>query len=99
MASNYLEMLARLQEQGLEVLKQAQNAHIQTLTSVREMVEKMPTPPQMPTLEGVPSMAELTELNTRFATHVLEQQKQYATQLAELFKPMQPTSIQSSTPV
>jgi len=87
MAANYLEMLAKLQEQGLAVLKQAQDAHVQTLTTVREMVEKMPTPPQMPTLEGVPSMAELTDLNTKFAAHVLEQQKQYATQIADLFKP------------
>ncbi|GAC1421199.1 MAG: hypothetical protein NVSMB5_14200 [Candidatus Velthaea sp.] len=89
MAANYLEMLAKLQEQGLEVLKQAQAAHIQTLTSVREMVEKLPAPPQLPTMEGVPSIAELTALNTQFASHVLEQQKQYATQIADLFKPVE----------
>ncbi|GAC1424937.1 MAG: hypothetical protein NVSMB64_32150 [Candidatus Velthaea sp.] len=89
MAANYLEMLAKLQEQGLEVLKQAQAAHIQSLTSVREMVEKLPAPTQLPTMEGIPSIAELTELNTKFATHVLEQQKQYATQIADLFKPIE----------
>ncbi len=89
MASNYLELLSKLQEQGLEVLKQAQAAHIASLTSIRELVEKMPTTPQVPTLEGVPTIQQLTELNTTFASHVFEQQKQYTTQLAELLKPVE----------
>jgi len=88
----------KLQEQGLEVLKQAQAAHVQTLTSVPEMVEKMPAPPQMPTLEGLPTMAQLTELNTQSAAHVLEQQTQYAAQIADLFKPVEPAANERPPP-
>lgn len=88
MAASYLEMIAKLQDQGLDALKQAQKAHIETLSSVREYVEKLPNVPQLPVLEGVPSLAQLTELNTAFVEQVVDQQKSYATQLAAIFAPI-----------
>jgi len=92
MASTYLDMLAKFQEQGLETLKQAQSAYVDTLSSTRSMVEKMPALPKMPAIEGMPTVEELTELNTAFLDKVIEQQKAFAKQLAEVFAPMAKTS-------
>jgi hypothetical protein len=88
MAASYLEMIEKLQDQGLDALKQAQKAHIEALTQVREFVEKLPNVPQMPVVEGVPSVAQITELSTAFVEQVVDQQKAYATQLAAIFAPL-----------
>ncbi len=88
MASAYLDLLAKMQEQGLEALKQTQSAYLESLSTARKMVEKLPAPPQMPAIEGMPTIAELTELNSQFLDRVVEQQKAYAKQLAEVFAPI-----------
>lgn len=91
MASTYLDLLAKLQEQGLEALKQTQSAYLESLTAARKVVEAMPMPmpmPQMPAIEGVPTISELTELNTAFIDKIVEQQKTYAKQLADVFAPI-----------
>jgi hypothetical protein len=83
-------MLAKMQEQGLEALKQTQTAYLESLSAARKMVEKMPMPqmPAMPTIEGMPTVAELTDLNTAFLDKVVEQQKVYAKALADVFAPL-----------
>ena len=88
MAASYLEMITKLQDQGLDALKQAQKAHLETLGQVREFVEKLPNVPQMPVLEGVPTLAQITELSTSFVEQVVDQQKTYATELAAIFAPL-----------
>ena len=88
MASTYLDLLAKMQEQGLETLKQTQTAYLESLATARKMVEKLPAPPQMPAIEGMPTVAELTDLNTQFIDRLVEQQKSYAKQLAEVFAPI-----------
>jgi hypothetical protein len=88
MASTYLDLLAKMQEQGLEALKQTQNAYLESLTTARKMIEKLPAPPQLPSIEGIPTVAELTDLNSAFLDKVVEQQKSYAKQLAEVFAPL-----------
>jgi len=77
-----------MQEQGLETLKQTQAAYLESLATARKMVEKLPAPPQMPAIEGMPTVAELTDLNTQFIDRLVEQQKSYAKQLAEVFAPI-----------
>jgi hypothetical protein len=77
-----------MQEQGLEALKQTQSAYLESLTAARKMVEAMPNVPAVPKLEGLPTVAELTALNTEFLDKVVEQQKTYAKQLAEVFAPI-----------
>jgi hypothetical protein len=47
----------------------------------------MPKVPTFPTVEGVPTVAELTELNTKFVDKVVAQQKAYAKELADIFTP------------
>jgi len=86
MAANYLEILAKIQAQTLDNLKQIQAVQIATLTTARELVTNVPTP-SVPTVEGIPTLAQVAELNTSFATQLLDQQKAYANQLAELFTP------------
>ncbi|MFN2460182.1 MAG: hypothetical protein ABR591_05800 [Candidatus Velthaea sp.] len=88
MASTYVDLLAKLQSQSLDALKTAQDAHVATLTSIREVVEKLPALPSVPTVEGMPSFKELADLNASFAGAVIEQQKAYATQIADAFAPL-----------
>jgi hypothetical protein len=88
MASTYLDLLSKMQEQGLEALKQTQSAYLESLTTARKMIETLPAPPQLPTIEGLPTVAELTELNAQFLDRVVEQQKSYAKALADVFAPI-----------
>ncbi|HEV8023098.1 MAG TPA: hypothetical protein VGP41_17610 [Candidatus Lustribacter sp.] len=87
MAATYFEILAEMQEQGLESLKTVQSAYLQSLTSAREIVEKLPTTPKLPVIEGMPTFSELAELNTKFVEKLVAQQKAYAKQLADVFTP------------
>jgi hypothetical protein len=43
--------------------------------------------PTLPTIEGLPTIAQISELQTSFATQLLDQQKAFASQLADLFSP------------
>ena len=87
MAATYIELLSQMQEQGLESIKTVQSAYIQSLTTARELVEKIPTSPQIPAIEGVPTFAELAELNAKFIEKLVAQQKAYAKQLVDVFTP------------
>lgn len=90
MATTYLAILEKIQSQTLENLKQIQAVQVSTLTTARELVSSLPSiasPPGTATVEGLPTLAQLTEMNTAFATQLLDQQKAFASQLAELFKP------------
>ena len=81
----YLETIAKLQAQSLDALKQAQATQVATLTTIGEIVSNVPSfQPSMP-LGNLPTLAELTELNTTFAKSVLEQQSAFASQLAGVF--------------
>jgi hypothetical protein len=93
MASTYLDLLAKLQEQGLEALKQTQSAYLESLTAARKVVEAMPVPmPAMPAIEGVPTISELADLNAAFIEKVVAQQQTYAKQLADVFAPITKTA-------
>lgn len=88
MPATYLDFLAQVQEQTLESLKAVQNSYLQSLTAAREMAEKLPKAPVFPAIEGVPTIAELTELNVKFVDKVVAQQKAYAKELADIFTPV-----------
>ena len=93
MASTYLDVLVKFQEQGLETLKKAQEASIESLDSVREIVEKLPVPPAIPSLEELPTVPQLIELNTKFIERVVAQQKAYGQQLATVFAPIKKSEV------
>ena len=86
----YLEILEKIQAQTLDNVKQTQAAQISTLQMVREVVASLPSLmnlPNVPTIEGIPTPAQVVELNSSFATQLLDQEKAFASQLAEVFSP------------
>ena len=88
--ATYLEILEKIQNQTLENIKQFQTAQVATLHTVRDIITSLPSltsAPAVPTVEGLPTLAQVTELNTTFANQLLEQEKAYASQLAEIFTP------------
>ena len=87
---NYIDIQEKIQAQVLDNLKQVQAVQISTLQTVREVVAALPSPtnlPSVPTIEGFPTIAQITELNTSFATQLLDQGKAFSSQLAEVFTP------------
>ncbi len=87
MPATYIETLEKLQQQGLDTLKQAQSVQLAAMGSVRDAVANLPTlpVPAIPSFESLPTFAELAQLNVTFAQKVLEQQSVFALQLADLF--------------
>jgi hypothetical protein len=86
----YLEILEKIQAQTLDNVKQIEAVQISTLQTVREVAAILPSLmklPNGPTIEGLPTLAQVVELNSSFATQVLDQQKAFASQLAEVFSP------------
>jgi hypothetical protein len=73
----YLEILEKIQAQTLDNVKQIEAASLPSLMKL----------PNGPTIEGLPTLAQVVELNSSFATQVLDQQKAFASQLAEVFSP------------
>jgi hypothetical protein len=80
--TSYLDTLAKIQDQGIETLKQAQTVQLAAVTSLRDAAKALPA---LPKVEGFPTLAELAELNASFATKVLEQQTAFVSQLAGVF--------------
>jgi hypothetical protein len=86
----YLEILEKIQTQTLDNVKQTEAAQISTLQMVREVVASLPSLmnlPNVPTIEGIPTLAQIVEVNSSFATQLLDQEKAFASQLAEVFSP------------
>ncbi len=86
----YIEILEKIQSQTLDNVKQIEAAQISTLQTVREVAASLPSLmnlPNVPTIEGLPTLAQVVELNSSFATQLLDQQKAFASQLAEVFSP------------
>jgi TRAP-type mannitol/chloroaromatic compound transport system substrate-binding protein len=76
--ANYLEILQKIQDQTLDNVKQIQAAQVATLTTAREIIAELATAKDFPTF------AQITELGTSFATQVLDQQKAFASQVADV---------------
>ena len=81
----YLETIAKLQAQSLDSLKQAQATQVATLTTIGEIVSNVPSFQPSAPFGQMPTIAEITELNTAFLKNVLEQQSAFASQLAGVF--------------
>jgi predicted outer membrane protein len=76
--ANYLDILQKIQAQTLDNVKQIEAAQVATLTTARELIAELPT------AKGVPTFAQITELVTSFATQVVDQQKAFASQVADV---------------
>jgi hypothetical protein len=84
----YLDTVEKLQQQGLEALKQAQAAQIAAVNSFREIVSNVTA--KLPGAEGlrnIPTViSQVNELNSTFAVKLIEQQNEYVSQLVNLLK-------------
>ena len=63
----------------LDNVRQIQSVQVSTLTTARELIAELPT------IKGVPTFTQISELGTSFATQLLDQQKAFASQLVNLF--------------
>jgi hypothetical protein len=88
----YIEILEKIQTQALDNIKQIQAAQISTLQTVREVALSLPSlmNPNVPTIEGMPTLAQVAELNSSFATQLIDQGKAFVSQLTEVFAPAVP---------
>jgi hypothetical protein len=86
---NYIEIQEKIQAQAISNLKQIQDAQISTLKTVREVVAGLPSmmSSPSPTVEGVPTLSQVVELTTSFATGLLDQEKAFVSQLSAVFSP------------
>jgi hypothetical protein len=83
--ATYLETIEKLQNQGLETLKQAQAIQLATFTSLRDIVANVPVVTELPALDKLPTMSELADLSTAFTAKFIEQQNAYVAALAGAF--------------
>lgn len=79
--TSYLEVLQKIQTQTLENVKQIQAVQIATLKTARELIAALPS------AKGMPTFAQITELSSSFANQVLDQQKVFVEELADVVKP------------
>ena len=89
MPATYIETIEKLQQQGLETLKQAQAVQIAAIHSVREIVASAPAAPSVPSFDKIPSLAELTDLSASFAKKYVDLQTSYFNELAGVFATVQ----------
>jgi hypothetical protein len=95
--ATYLETLEKLQQTGLDALKQAQASQLAALTTIGELVSDVPALKPSALFENLPTFAQLAELNASFTRSVLEQQKAYASQLAGVFTATQKNVVDAAT--
>jgi len=81
----YLETIGKLQDQGLETLKQLQAVQLRALSSFRTILTSAPATPPAAEASKLPTLADMVELNVSFAQRFLEQQNAYVAQLADVF--------------
>lgn len=84
---NYLEMLQKIETQTLDNVEQIQAVQLSTLTMAREIVAELST------TQGVPTFAQITQVGTSFASQLLDQQKVFVGQLADVFTPDKSSSV------
>jgi hypothetical protein len=79
--TTYLEVLQKIQNQTLDNIKQMQAVQIATFRTARELIAALPT------AKGMPTLSEVTELSSSFVNKVLDQQKVFVDELADVVKP------------
>ena len=83
MAQTYVDLVSKLQEQGISALKQAQQAHLAALSTARDAASEFAAAPVL-SADAIPSFSTVVELWGKFAASVLETQKSYVAGLAEI---------------
>ena len=89
----YIDTIEKLQQQGIEALKQAQAAQTAAVSSFRELVTNATSKlPGAESLRNIPTVvAQVSELNSVFAVKLIEQQNAYVNELVKVLKSVQTT--------
>ena len=86
MTVNVTEYMNKIQEEGLATLKQAQDANLAALASIREFTANSTEKPgEMPAFTNVPTPAQFIERSFDFTNQLLEMRKAYTLKVAEMF--------------
>jgi hypothetical protein len=95
----YIDTIEKLQQQGLEALKQAQAAQVAAVNSFRDIVTNATA--KLPGAEGLKNIptviTQVNELNSAFAVKLIEQQNEYVSQLVGLLKSAKPAASTNGT--
>ena len=88
MNESYADTIEKLQQQGVEALKQAQAAQSAAISSFRELFTNATSKlPGGQALSNIPAVvAQVSELNSAFAVKLIEQQNDYVNQLVNVLK-------------
>lgn len=88
MNDSYVDTIEKLQQQGVEALKQAQAAQSAAINSFRDLFSNATSKlPGAQSLKNIPTViAQVSELNSAFAVKLIEQQNDYVNQLVSVLK-------------
>ena len=85
MSVNVVEYMTKLQDEGLEAIKQSQEASLAWMSSWREFTKEFSEKPgTVPTFENVPTPTQFVELSFGFANRWLELRKAFTLKVAEM---------------
>jgi hypothetical protein len=85
MAVNVAEYLNKFQQEGLEAIKETQDASLKAIGSFREFGKELGEKPgAMPAFENLPTPTQLVEMSFGFASQLLELRKAYTMRIAEM---------------
>jgi isopropylmalate/homocitrate/citramalate synthase len=95
----YIDTIEKLQQQGIEALKQAQAAQVAAVNSFRDIVTNATA--KLPGAEGLKNIptviSQVNELNSAFAVKLIEQQNEYVSQLVNVLKAAKPAAPSNGT--
>jgi hypothetical protein len=85
MAVNVAEYMNKFQQEGLEAIKETQNASLKAMSSFREFSKELGEKPgSMPSFENMPTPTQLVEMSFGFASQLLELRKAFTLRIAEM---------------
>ena len=85
MTVNVTEYMNKFQEEGLDAIKQTQEASLDAMRSFREFGKEFSEKPgTLPTFENLPSPTQFVEMSFGFASQLLEIRKSYTMKVAEM---------------
>jgi hypothetical protein len=85
MAVNVAEYMNKFQQEGLEAIKETQDASLKAIRSLRDLSKEIGEKPgSVPAFENMPSATQLVEMSFGFASQLLELRKAYTLRIAEM---------------
>lgn len=96
MSTDFDQFAAKVQEETLKAVKQAQDTNVAVLQRARDLFADASNANKVPSFENLPTPAKAVELAFDYANKVLELQKDYALRVAEIFTSVQKDAAQTT---